>query len=1204
MHLSKLRTVLFMVPALLCAIPLAAQFGAPVVAFKSDVDYPNKVITGDLDGDGDLDIVFMQGGVVYGYLNDGTGVFGPRIDLPGASLNTNYLLEVADVNMDGIPDLFAGSMWYPGLGGATFGAGVPTGSNNCYLVADVDGDGDPDVFIRNANTLQLQMNDGAGNFSAGQTFTTCSNPVYARYMDVNGDQLPDLVIGGSCSERGWYENLGGGAFGPINSVADIGAGIMHCGDVDGDGDNDIVTVTTRTIWLANDGLGNFTVADTLNDNGIIHPADVAADVDGDGDLDLSVETGTSCNIQWAWNTGEGYAWSRTSVEDLSAYSLQHTKYALGDLDGDGDLDLVATNGQGIMGWYPNEGGAWGARQYVGSYLGGSKDLSVADIDQDGDLDLVVATTYGRHVTWYANNGDGTFGPQQIVIENLPSNFQAHVADLNGDGRPDILTAKPEAAILWNMGTGTSWTLDSLPGQGVSRCEVDLDGDGDLDLVGTGAWYENDGAGNFTAHAEPLLQTDGNVKAADMNGDGTPDIVIGSTTGWTVLLNDGSMGLTVYTGADHMYTFDLGDVDGDGDMDVYALATGTKVFRFLNDGTGQLSSTLVAELGGPGLARHMLVADINGDGYPDAVWAISNNYVHNTYYNLNLGNGDLGPTGVVLLGNGSAADLVLADLNGDVVLDLVSASHHQLTWQENHFYNAFRLRGTLFLDYNLDATLDSNEVRVPFKLVRTDAENILVWSNSAGEYDLPADTGTWHVWHSPSPSYQVTNDPDTLVATLTQLDPIASGLDIGLAPTSSDTLPELRLTPARLRCNMQQQVQLRLVNNGTAIPMDVVLSLAILGDLSVLSVSPQPDSIVGQNLYWRVNTLGWFQAFIVEVTVEVGEAGSLAGMQGMMIAGNLTDTLRTGFDLSPVSCAFDPNDKQVTPVGYGTAGAVDIDLPWLDYTVRFQNTGNDTAFCVTVLDTLDMDLDPLTMEVLASSHALTQIQVDTNRVALFRFDRILLPDSGANEARSQGFVRFRIQPMAGSPHGTVITNGAGIVFDRNEAVITNTVTNTLVDCDLFQPMVIDLGGNELEATAGDAYQWFLNGDSIGGAIGQQFIALASGNYAVQVTSNYGCVVLSEPVQVLSTGVVEQVGDGLVVHPNPVQDRFTVTVLHGTGLRARVVILDVSGRVCQDRPVGMIPAGGILRVDVEELASGSYVLQLIDGKGVSSVRFSKE
>lgn len=1185
-------------------MPLAAQFGAPMVAFQSDVDYPYQVITGDLDGDGHLDIAFVRGGAVFGYLNDGTGTFGSRIDLPGAGLSANSLLQVADVNMDGIPDLFAGSLWYPGLGGATFGPGTVIGSTDGYLVADVDGDGDPDVFARVGNTLQLRMNDGAGNFSAGQVFTTCSNPVYARYMDVNGDLLPDLVIGGSCSERGWYENLGGGAFGPIHTVADVGTGIMHCGDVDGDGDNDIVTKSTVTIWLANDGLGNFTVADTLSDNGAILPAEVAADVDGDGDLDLAVGTGTSCNVQWAWNTGNGYAWSKTSVEDLNAYSLQGTKYALGDLDGDGDLDLVATNGQGIMGWYPNEGGAWGARQQVGSYLGGSNDLSVADIDQDGDLDLVVSTFYGKHVTWYANNGDGTFGPQQIVISNLPSNSRAHVADLNGDGRPDILTGKPEAAILWNTGTGTSWIPDSLPGQGISRFEIDLDGDGDLDLVGSGFWYENDGVGNFTAHPEPLLQTAANIKVADMNGDGTPDIVMGTSTGWIILLNDGNMGLTSLSGTDYMVKYDLGDVDGDGDMDVYALATNNQVYRLLNDGTGQLSSSLVADLGGAGMPNKMLVADINGDGYPDAVWAMSYGYTHNTYYNLNLGNGDLGPTGVVLLNNGSTSDLVLADLNGDVVLDLVSASHHYLTWQENHFYNAFRLRGTLFLDFNLDATLGSNEPHVPFKLVRTDADNTLVWSNSAGEFDLPADTGSWQVWHSPSPSYHVTNDPDTLVATLTQWDPIASGLDIGLAPTSSDTLPELLLTPARLRCNMQQQVQLRLANNGTAIPTDVVISFAILGELSLLSVSPQPDSIVGPNLYWHVDSLGWFQAFIAEVTVQVGEAGSLVGMQGMMVAGNLPDTLRTGFGLSPVSCAFDPNDKQVTPVGYGTAGAVDIDLPWLDYTVRFQNTGNDTAFCVTVLDTLDMDLDPLTMEVVAASHALTQIQVDTNRVALFRFDRILLPDSGANQAASQGFVRFRIQPMAGSPHGTVITNGAGIVFDRNEAVITNTVTNTLVDCGLFQPMVMDLGGNELKATAGDAYQWFLNGDSIAGAIDQQFTAVANGSYAVQVTSNFGCVVLTEPVQVLSTGVAEQLQDGLLVHPNPVRDRFTVTVLHGTSPSTRAVILDVSGRVCQDRPVGMIPAGGVLRLDVEELASGSYVLQLIDGKGVSAVRFSKE
>ena len=655
----------------------------------------------------------------------------------------------------------------------------------------------------------------------------------------------------------------------------------------------------------------------------------------------------------------------------------------------------------------------------------------------------------------------------------------------------------------------------------------------------------------------------------------------------------------------MRHYDLGDVDGDGDLDAYALSTQNKVYRLLNDGSGQLSGSLVVDLGTSGVARHMMVEDINGDGYADAVWAMSLGYTHTTYYNLNLGNGDLGPTGIVAPNNGSASDLILADLNADVVPDLVSLAHDQISWQQNHFYDAFRLRGTVFLDFDVDATLDSLEHRVPFRLVHTDENQVLVWTNSAGEYDLPADTGTWHVWHTPSPSYQVTNDPDTLQATLTPQDPIASGLDIGLAPATTDTVPRFWMTLlGPMRCNTTVGVQLNLKNEGTAVLGDVLVTFELLGDLQLSSVHPTPDSIVGSQLFWHVDSLGWFQDEVFTVWVDVGAVGTIAGLQATVSSPDLWEPLVSTFGPNVVSCAFDPNDKLVTPQGYGSAGAVPVDVPWLDYTIRFQNTGNDTAFTVTLLDTLDMDLDPVTMEVLAASHALTQIQVDTDRVALFRFQRILLPDSGTNEAASHGFVRYRIKPVAGSPHGTEITNSAGIVFDWNEAIITNTVLNTLVDCDLFAATLLDLGANLLEANAGDAYQWFLNGDTVPGATGRQFTALVSGSYTVQVTSTFGCVSLSDPYLVISTGVSVPSAFGARIHPNPVGDQLSLTTKQGLGPNAEMELFDAQGRMVRRSRIGTLAAGAPVLMDVSDLARGHYSLQLRDDGQVEVLRWAKE
>lgn len=1192
--------------AVLGALHLSAQFAAPVNLFYSDVDYPYLVSTGDVDGDGHTDILYAQNNGCYVFLNDGNGGFGPRISIPVGGLVLNSMLGLADVNGDGIEDILFGGAWYPGLGGGAFGPGQFVSNGRAMkMVADMDGDGDLDMLVGSVTAAQLWINDGTGNFTDGQAIGTTgtTTSMYPHLKDVSGDGLPDLVIGGGCTQRGWYQNLGGGNFGPVNAGALFASsGVTHCGDVDGDGDNDILTKNgTITIWLANDGTGNFTVADTLTEGPFSSPGDVAGDVDGDGDLDLAVETGSSCDVRWWWNTGNGYSWNDASVETLGAYSLKHTRYALGDIDGDGALDLVATNGQGILMWYRNEGGSWGPRHNVGAFLGGGNDLSVADIDQDGDPDLVASALYGRHITWYPNNGDGTFGTQRVVAENLGDNYQAHAIDLNGDGFPDVLSSKPEAAIIWNIGGGNGWVADSLPGQGISRCEADLDGDLDPDLVGVNAWYENDGTGHFTRHAEPLL-IEGKVQVADMNADGIPDIVIGGG-GWRVLLNDGSMGLSMLEGAGNMDVYDLADVDGDGAADAYAEDYGRKVYLMRNDGTGLLTPSLQASIGGNGTPRHMLATDINGDGFPDAVWAMSDLYTHNTYYNLNLGNGELGPTGVVVLGNGSAGDMLLADLNADVVPDLASVAHNQITWQQNHFYDAFRLRGHLYYDFDVDATMDSLEHPVRYKLVSTDANEVLVWSNSTGEFDLPADTGTWHVWHTPPPSYQVTNDPDTLVATLTPQAPIATGLDIGLAPATNDTALGFWVTYQAMRCNTAQVVQLRLANNGTAIATGVVLSFELLGDLTYSSVSPAPDSIVGPTFFWNLDSLHWFQEFVAQITVDVGAAGTTAGWHATMVAANLPDTLVAGFGPQGVSCSWDPNDKLVTPQGYGSAGAVPVDIPWLDYTVRFQNTGTDTAFNVSVLDTLDTDLDPLTMEVLDASHPLTRIEVDTGRVALFQFQHILLPDSGANETASHGFVRFRIRPVAGSPDGTQITNSAGIVFDWNAPVITNTVLNTLVDCSLYQALITDQG-SFLEASAGESYQWFLNGDTVPGGTGATITDLHTGSYTVQVTSVYGCVSLSDPVEVITTGITGAAVDGVRIFPNPAHNRLVIASSHGWTSGTHLRILDASGRVLRDQALVGLAAGGAVELNVADLAAGSYVLQLFGAKHVEILRFSKD
>ncbi len=144
--------------------------------------------------------------------------------------------------------------------------------------------------------------------------------------------------------------------------------------------------------------------------------------------------------------------------------------------------------------------------------------------------------------------------------------------------------------------------------------------------------------------------------------------------------------------------------------------------------------------------------------------------------------------------------------------------------------------------------------------------------------------------------------------------------------------------------------------------------------------------------------------------------------------------------APVRTSYDPNDKAGEPYGQGANNAI---LPGtaITYTVRFQNTGTAEAYDIYILDTIDADLDMNSFEILASSHAMVPSILQDN-VVRFTFSNIMLPDSNTNEPMSHGYVSYRISPRSGVADGAVINNTAGIYFDYNPAVITNTTLHTI------------------------------------------------------------------------------------------------------------------------------------------------------------------
>lgn len=271
---------------------------------------------------------------------------------------------------------------------------------------------------------------------------------------------------------------------------------------------------------------------------------------------------------------------------------------------------------------------------------------------------------------------------------------------------------------------------------------------------------------------------------------------------------------------------------------------------------------------------------------------------------------------------------------------------------------------------------------------------------------------------------------------------------GIKPTLYYSNMTASIASGDLRCNDSQVFNIYGENTGTNI-VGGTLWLEIDSSVTSTEYIDQPDTIVAPNLYgWHFSEL--FPSGLVHKEIRLGipgppdfQIGSSIQFQAYLTYTDLSgDYTSNAFDYNEViDCAYDPNDKIVNPV-YPFNYAL-IDEP-LTYTIRFQNTGNAEAYHVVIRDTLDPSLDPTTFRVIASSHdAILKTELKDDQYLSFNFIDIFLPDSTTNFEESQGFVMYSIKAYDDIPETTEITNTAGIYFDFNPPIITNTTKNTMV-----------------------------------------------------------------------------------------------------------------------------------------------------------------
>jgi uncharacterized repeat protein (TIGR01451 family) len=524
---------------------------------------------------------------------------------------------------------------------------------------------------------------------------------------------------------------------------------------------------------------------------------------------------------------------------------------------------------------------------------------------------------------------------------------------------------------------------------------------------------------------------------------------------------------------------------------------------------------------------------------------------------------------------------------------------------NQCHDFPKINGIVFTDYNGNGKKDSIEY---FK-----ANSKIVLSNSAftftdkiGYFEIFADSvGSYTVSFANNnnlfslipPSYTHTfSSYDTLVIDTFALQP----------NVLKDSLT-IKLTSWGARPGFLNAHILSYENVGTTVLSNAAVSLHY--DSSLLGYDSSSVNAItnsGINLSVNVGNLlpGQTGSFVAYFTVKTT---ATLGSNVVSIANITTNTVAAKDTVqSIVRGSYDPNDKLATP----SLTLQDVgDGKNIDYTIRFQNTGTDTAFNVVIADTLDSKLLANQLQMVGSSHPCRTTVKDN--IIFFEFLDIMLPDSNVNKLGSNGFVSFKIKPISSVITGTIIPNKAAIYFDYNSPVITNPA-NTIIQNplplqllsfsaipqkEIDKVLVYWNTANEIN-TAYFIIETSSNATSFKAVAGIAAKGIGSNSYFYSIDKETVVYVRLKMVDkngmftysnIFKIASMVELFDGLIVVKNPTKHQLKLNIVSSKLNNTNASLTNAQGRIVKR----FILKKGNQAIDISGIAAGVYYLQSNEG-----------